>query len=117
MQEPKSIPSSSSSVIPSSTSVEIHKDDNKVEGVVVGGRERLKRHREEIAGHVRIPEKWGHEKMMKNWIHGFSSTTFHGDDEDAFMAPPHTIILAARDALVADSRKARSQRLRIHTTC
>ncbi|MED6169210.1 hypothetical protein PIB30_019321 [Stylosanthes scabra] len=80
------------------------------------GRERLKRHREEVKGRVKIPEDWGQEKMMKEWI---DYTTF-----DALFAP-HTVIVAARDALIADGRKTTSssapprsspsQRLRIYS--
>ncbi|MED6156913.1 hypothetical protein PIB30_018656 [Stylosanthes scabra] len=81
------------------------------------GRERLKRHREEVKGRVKIPEDWGQEKMMKEWI---DYTTF-----DALFAP-HTVIVAARDALIADGRKTNtsssvparsspSQRLRIYS--
>lgn len=73
------------------------------------GRERLKRHREEVAREVvRVPDKWGKEQLMKDWIDFANS--------DALWAP-HAIILAARDALIADATKSRSQRLRIHTTC
>ncbi|KAL1345589.1 hypothetical protein HN51_019324 [Arachis hypogaea] len=80
------------------------------------GRERLKRHREEVKGRVKIPEDWGQEKMMKEWI---DYTTF-----DALFAP-HTMIVTARDALIADARKTTSsssstpprssQRLRIYS--
>lgn len=73
-----------------------------------GGRERLKRHREEAAKEVVIPEKWGKEQLMKEWI---EYTTF-----DALFAP-HRLIVAARDALIADARKAKSQRLRLHNSC
>lgn len=70
-----------------------------------GGREMLKRHREEVAGRVLIPEKWGQEQLLKDWI---EYATF-----DALFAP-HRMILSARDALIADARQGRSQRLRIH---
>ncbi|OIW04032.1 hypothetical protein TanjilG_24143 [Lupinus angustifolius] len=72
------------------------------------GRERLKRHREEVMGKVKIPKKWGKEKLLKDWV---DYTTF-----DAVF-PPHTSIITARDALIADGRKPSSQRLRIHSTC
>ncbi|KAJ1379816.1 protein BIC1-like [Sesbania bispinosa] len=32
------------------------------------GRERLKRHRIEVAGRVWIPEIWGQEELLKDWI-------------------------------------------------
>lgn len=31
-------------------------------------RERLKRHRREMAGRVWVPEKWGQEKLLKDWV-------------------------------------------------
>ncbi|CAL1360618.1 unnamed protein product [Linum trigynum] len=55
------------------------------------GREKLKRHRVEVAGRVWIPETWGQEELLKDWI-----------DCSAFDA---TIvsngIMSARDALAA----------------
>ncbi|KAE9600737.1 hypothetical protein Lalb_Chr14g0376051 [Lupinus albus] len=63
------------------------------------GRERLKRHREEVMGKVKIPKYWGQEKLLKEWV---DYTTF-----DALF-PPHTSIITARDALIADGRKART---------
>lgn len=71
------------------------------------GRERLKRHRDEVAGNMRIPDKWGQEQMMKEWIE-FSSF-------DALLGSHHMII-AARDALIADARKAKSPRLRVQSS-
>ncbi|XP_028773200.1 protein BIC2-like [Neltuma alba] len=72
------------------------------------GRERLKRHRDEVAGKVKIPDKWGQEQMMKDWI---EFSTF-----DALLGS-HRMIIAARDALIADARKAKSRRLRIQSSC
>ncbi|XP_020220176.1 protein BIC1 [Cajanus cajan] len=70
------------------------------------GRERLKRLREEVMMEkVKIPEKWGQEQMLKDWM---DITMF-----DAFFAPPHSMIVTARDALIANARKAKSPRLRI----
>ncbi|KAA8549867.1 hypothetical protein F0562_001551 [Nyssa sinensis] len=67
------------------------------------GRERLKRHQTEVAGRVLIPEKWGHEELMKDWI-DYSSF-------DALLAPSG--IMSAREALVAERRRGTSRRLRI----
>ncbi|XP_054814117.1 protein BIC2-like [Prosopis cineraria] len=72
------------------------------------GRERLKRHRDDVAGKVKIPDKWGQEQMMKDWI---EFSTF-----DALLGS-HRMIIAARDALIADARKAKSPRLSIHSSC
>nr|XP_004487496.1 protein BIC2 [Cicer arietinum] len=82
-----------------------HENDSyKVEEIT--GREKLKRHREEVKGKIELPKNWEKEKMLKEWV---DYTTF-----DASFAP-HKLIVIARDALIEDARKARSQRLRIHT--
>ncbi|KAK7272227.1 hypothetical protein RJT34_28703 [Clitoria ternatea] len=80
-------------------------ENNKVSDEIeeITGREMLKRFREEVK--VKIPETWGQEELLKDWI---DCTTMF----DALLAP-HTLILTARDALVANGRQARSQRLRI----
>ncbi|XP_058765046.1 protein BIC2-like [Vicia villosa] len=72
----------------------------------ITGRERLKRHREEVKGEVKIPENWEKEPKLKEWV---DYTTFN-----ALISVPHALIVTARDALIADVRKSRSQRLRIH---
>ncbi|KAI4322422.1 hypothetical protein L6164_022118 [Bauhinia variegata] len=87
--------------------VQSNQNDSKVDSSD-GGRERLKRHRDEVAGRVAIPDKWGQEQLLKDWI---DCTTF-----DALFAP-HRLIVSARDALIEDARKTRSQRLRIHAGC
>ncbi|EEF33654.1 conserved hypothetical protein [Ricinus communis] len=71
------------------------------------GRERLKRHRVEVAGRVWIPDIWGQEELLKDWI-----------DCSAFDAPllPNRI-MSARTALVEEGRRATSGRLRIENRC
>ncbi|XP_057425053.1 protein BIC1 [Lotus japonicus] len=59
------------------------------------GRERLKRHRVEVAGRVWIPDIWGHEKLLKDWI---DCAVF-----DAPLVP--TKLLMARQALVQEGRR------------
>lgn len=56
-------------------------------------RERLKRHRTEMEGRVRIPEMWGQERLLKDWV-----------DCAVFDRPlaASTGLLTARDALVAE---------------
>lgn len=54
------------------------------------GRERLKKHRLEIAGRVWIPDTWGQEDLLKDWI---DCTTF-----DASLV--NNTILSARAALM-----------------
>lgn len=71
------------------------------------GRERLKRHRVEVAGRVWIPEIWGQEELLKDWI-----------DCSAFDAPlvPHRI-MTARAALVQEGTRANAGGFRIQNRC
>lgn len=68
------------------------------------GRERLKRHRVEMSGHVWIPDTWGQEDLLKNWI---DSTVFDSSLEKSN-------IMSARDALIQEGR---STTLRIENSC
>ncbi|CAJ1969040.1 unnamed protein product [Sphenostylis stenocarpa] len=85
--------------------------ENVTEGKVVeredSGRERLKRHRVEVAGRVWIPDIWGQEDLLKNWI---DCTEF-----DAPLVPSR--IVMARTALVEEGRRATSGGLRIKNSC
>ncbi|KAL8258699.1 hypothetical protein R6Q59_026652 [Mikania micrantha] len=58
------------------------------------GRERLMRHRVEMAGRVRIPDIWGHEDLLKDWI---DCTVF-----DSSLG--NNTIMSARAALVQERR-------------
>lgn len=70
-------------------------------------RERLKRHRIEAAGRVWIPDIWGQEELLKDWI-----------DCSAFDASiMNSSIMSARAALVEEGRRANSSRLRIENSC
>ncbi|PWZ24669.1 Protein BIC1 [Zea mays] len=81
-------------------------------------RERLKRHRAEMAGRVRIPEMWGQERLLKDWV-----------DCAVFDRPLAATagLLTARDALVAECAAARrrpavshgsaGRPLRVHNGC
>ncbi|KAJ4846749.1 hypothetical protein Tsubulata_010234 [Turnera subulata] len=60
--------------------------------------ERMKRHREEVAGRVVIPETWGQEKLLGDWM-DYSSF-------DKLLAPSG--IASAREALVAEGRRSRT---------
>uniref|UniRef100_A0A2P2Q622 Protein BIC1 n=1 Tax=Rhizophora mucronata TaxID=61149 RepID=A0A2P2Q622_RHIMU len=71
------------------------------------GRERLKRHRTEVAGRVWIPEIWGQEALLKDWI---DCSVF-----DASLVPNN--ITSARSALVEEDRRANSGRLRVENRC
>ncbi|CAN6234928.1 unnamed protein product [Urochloa humidicola] len=55
-------------------------------------RERLKRHRREMAGRVWVPELWGQEKLLKDWV---DCAVF-----DRPMVPAG--LLTARRALIAE---------------
>nr|KYP71120.1 hypothetical protein KK1_010364 [Cajanus cajan] len=73
------------------------------------GRERLKRHRVEVAGRVWIPDIWGQEDLLKDWI-----------DCAAFDAPlVPSRISTAREALVQECTRpnAIAARLRIDNRC
>jgi len=37
-------------------------------GAEESARERLKRHRTDMAGRVRIPDMWGQERLLKDWV-------------------------------------------------
>ncbi|XP_027366876.1 protein BIC1 [Abrus precatorius] len=67
------------------------------------GRERLKRHRIEVAGRVWIPDMWGQEEFLKDWI---DCTAF-----DAALVPSR--IVMARAALVEEGRRTTAGGLRI----
>lgn len=71
------------------------------------GRERLKRHRCEVAGRVWIPDMWGQEELLKDWI---DCAAF-----DSSLVP--TGIMSARAALVEEGRRSNSSRLRIENRC
>ncbi|GAU16077.1 hypothetical protein TSUD_339480 [Trifolium subterraneum] len=70
-------------------------------------RERLKRHRVEVAGRVWIPEIWGQEDLLKDWI-----------DCTAFDAPlvPSKITMA-RAALVQEGTQTNAAPLSIDNRC
>ncbi|CAE6075090.1 unnamed protein product [Arabidopsis arenosa] len=97
-----------------------HRKQNKTatktcfpETTVLSGRERLKRHREEVAGKVPIPESWGKEGLLMGWM---DFSTF----DAAFTSSQ---IVSARAALMADAgddagtRGSRPQRLRVESSC
>ncbi|KAL7597672.1 hypothetical protein Lser_V15G26454 [Lactuca serriola] len=67
------------------------------------GREKLKRHRLEMAGRVWIPDIWGHEDLLKDWI---DCTVF-----DSSLG--NNNIMSARAALVKERRST----LRIDNRC
>ncbi|CAH8267396.1 unnamed protein product [Arabidopsis lyrata] len=97
-----------------------HRKQNKTatktclpETTVLSGRERLKRHREEVAGKVPIPDSWGKEGLLMGWM---DFSTF----DAAFTSSQ---IVSARAALMADAgddagtRGSRPQRLRVESSC
>ncbi|KAK2982796.1 hypothetical protein RJ640_005120 [Escallonia rubra] len=78
----------------------------KPSAVEESGRERLKRHRVEVAGRVWIPDIWGQEELLKGL-----------PDCNAFDASlMNSSILSARAALVEEVRTANSGALRIENS-
>lgn len=71
------------------------------------GREKLKRHRMEISGRVWIPEIWGQESLLKDWI---DCTAF-----DRSLVPKGLTL--AREDLVDECRRANSGSLRMDNRC
>lgn len=71
------------------------------------GRERLKRHRVEVAGRIWIPEIWGQEELLKDWI---DCSAF-----DASLSPNG--IMLARASLIGEGRRSNSGTLRIENMC
>ncbi|CAL9081678.1 unnamed protein product [Musa textilis] len=71
------------------------------------GRERLKRHRMEMAGRVWIPETWGQENRLKDWI---DSSVF-----DRPLVPKG--LVSAREALVEACRRTSSRSRQIRNPC
>ncbi|GAB2300713.1 hypothetical protein Dimus_034750 [Dionaea muscipula] len=61
----------------------------------ISGRDRLKRHRGEVAGQVWIPDIWGQEDLLKDWIDCSAAL-------DAALVPQG--IISARSALVQEAR-------------
>lgn len=86
---------------------EKQKQNHEEERVVDTGRERLKRHRREIAGRVWIPEIWGQEELLKDWI---DCSTF-----DTCLVPAG--ISSARAALVEEARRAATASGGLHNRC
>ncbi|XP_061361937.1 protein BIC2-like [Gastrolobium bilobum] len=71
------------------------------------GRERLKRHRVEVAGRVWIPDLWGQENLLKDWI-----------DCSAFDAPLNSSrIMTARASLVEEGRRTTTGGFRFEFGC
>lgn len=74
--------------------MDVTKGTLTVEAEEESGREKLKRHRVEMAGRVWIPDIWGQEEFLKDWI---DCTTFD---------PPlisSAKIVTARTALVQEA--------------
>ncbi|KAL9686864.1 hypothetical protein QQ045_031257 [Rhodiola kirilowii] len=93
-------PSSPQEVSSSFVDQSVIRDEEEVQKAVVeceeDGRERLKRHRVEVAGRVWIPDIWGQEDLLKEWI---DCSVF-----DESLAPKG--IISAREALVQEGRRA-----------
>ncbi|KAF0891901.1 hypothetical protein E2562_011293 [Oryza meyeriana var. granulata] len=96
--------------LPVATEQEAAEDDGQE-----SARERLKRHRREMAGRVWVPDMWGQEKLLKDWV---DCAVF-----DRPLVPPD--LLTARRALVAECCARRPDRtppassspLRVQNSC
>lgn len=96
IHQPENVPAGEQ---PSPSTEEMVKHDTVLE---VTGREKLKRHRIEMAGRVLIPETWNQEEFLKNW-----------SDCSAFDASlVHARILSARAALVEERRRVGQEGVR-----
>ncbi|OIW11356.1 hypothetical protein TanjilG_19612 [Lupinus angustifolius] len=71
-------------------------------------RERLKKHRVEVAGRVWIPEIWGQENFLMDWID--CTTAFH-----VHLVPSK--ITTAQEALVEEGKKVNASGLSIENRC
>lgn len=67
-----------------------------IENAADSGREKLKRHWDEVAGKMFIPERWSQDGFLKEWV-DYSSF-------DALLAPNG--VVSAREALVAEARRS-----------
>ncbi|XP_016184753.1 protein BIC1 isoform X2 [Arachis ipaensis] len=70
-------------------------------------REKLKRHKISMAGRVWIPEIWGQEELLKDWI---DCTSF-----EAPLVPSR--IMMAKAALVQEGRRTSSGGLTMQNRC
>ncbi|XP_055834504.1 protein BIC2-like [Solanum dulcamara] len=64
----------------------------------LSGREKLKRHWREVGGRVCVPEKWGNEGSLREWM---DCSSF-----DKMLAPKE--LKSAREALMSQGKRARS---------
>ncbi|XP_021829701.1 protein BIC1-like [Prunus avium] len=89
--------------------VEFHGDGGDHQVHYLSGRERLKRHQEEVAGRVAIPDSWDQEELLKDWI---DYSPF-----DALLVPKG--LTSAREALAMEGRRASGSQgvLRIESRC
>ncbi|KAG7560627.1 hypothetical protein ISN45_Aa05g021360 [Arabidopsis thaliana x Arabidopsis arenosa] len=109
-QDPPSLPSEAASSVSDKKDLALPEEkpkQNQEEERVDTGRERLKKHRREIAGRVWIPEIWGQEELLKDWI---DCSTF-----DTCLVPAG--ISSARAALVEEARRAASASGGLHNRC
>nr|XP_010313363.1 protein BIC1-like [Solanum lycopersicum] len=64
----------------------------------LSGREKLKRHWREVGGRVFVPDRWGHEGSLREWM---DCSSF-----DNILAPKG--LKSAREALMSQGKRARS---------
>lgn len=81
-------------------------EERELEGENGGPRERLKRYRTEVAGHVWIPDLWGQEDLLMDWI---DCSAF-----DTCLMPQG--IISARASLIEEGRRASSGGIRVQNS-
>jgi len=81
-------------------------EEGELEEESGGPRERLKRHRTEVAGHVWIPDLWGQEDLLMDWI---DCSAF-----DTCLVPEG--IISARASLIEEGRRASSAGIRVENS-
>ncbi|KAK9055420.1 hypothetical protein SSX86_026503 [Deinandra increscens subsp. villosa] len=81
-----------------------HQKSEDIPETAAGGREKLKRHRMEMAGRVWIPDIWGQEDLLKKWI---DCTVFDASVE-------RSSVMSAREALIQEGGRSN---LSIENSC
>ncbi|CAN4107263.1 unnamed protein product [Withania somnifera] len=75
---------------------DVDKTTDKKSGL--SGREKLKRHWKEVGGRICVPERWGHEASLREWM---DCSSF-----DKILAPNG--LKSAHEALISQGKPARS---------
>lgn len=85
----------------------VKKQEEGEEKCNIDGRERLKRHRNEVAGRVRVPDLWGQEDFLKDW----SDCTNQFD-----VSLSSSKIMSARDALLEEGKRRETMKMNVNSS-